>query len=116
MTLNRREYGRGTYLESTSPWGLYVGGMVLCSDGKVRKLKRISSTADTFFSIPASVNVTVDHRGVTVAGYVTVETEQGMSTETPDDPAVAKFIAYQYRNNAWVLPPGAWKREEVSVP
>jgi hypothetical protein len=72
-----------TYLDQSFPWGLYRGGAALCPDGKVRKLKRIATTADTFFSIPASVTV----RGRTVAGYVTVKE------------AVVEFHPYLYRKN-----------------
>lgn len=103
--IDTRTYGRETCLHSRSPWGIFVGGRVMCSDGKVRALKRISSTADTFFSVPASVQV----RGATVSGFVTFETEQGWSTETPDDPAVAKFVAKGV--NRGLLPDGAWKSE-----
>jgi hypothetical protein len=77
----------------------------MCSDGRVRTLKRIAPTADTFFSIPASV--TVDNR--TVAGSVTVETVAGSSVATDDDPAVAKFVAYTYRRNGDALPAGLWR-------
>jgi hypothetical protein len=71
----------------------------------VRNLKRISQTADTFFSVPAAVNV----GKVTVAGYITVECASGSSVETPDDPAVVKFIATKYNKNHGALPAGAWK-------
>ncbi len=98
--MTKREYARGTYLVSSYPWGLYVGGRALCSDGKVRTLKRISETADTFFSVPASVTV----GGRTVAGYVTTETISGMSVETADDPIVVRFVAYSYRRNGNLLP------------
>jgi hypothetical protein len=100
-------YAMGTSLDQTYPWGWFTGGRVLCADGQVRSLKRIAPTADTFFSIPASV--TVGRR--TVAGYVTIETVDGFSTESDDDPAVAKFIAYTYRANADALPAGAYRQE-----
>ncbi len=35
----------------------------------------------------------------TVAGYITVETVQGYTTETDDDPATVKFVPYTYRTN-----------------
>jgi hypothetical protein len=87
----------------------YVAGRAMCSDGKVRAVRFRSGIADTFFSIPASVKV----NGKTVAGFVTVETEEGWSTPSEDDPAIVKFIAYQYRKNRDSLPLGAWKREPV---
>lgn len=106
MSISKREFGQGTYLVQEYPYGWYLGGKAICSDGQVRALKRISSTADTFFSVPASVTV----KGKTVAGYITVETEEGWSTATKDDPAVVKFIAYTYRKNGEMLPKGSWKR------
>jgi hypothetical protein len=77
----------------------------MCSDGRVRTVKRIANTADTFFSVPAAVTV----RGKSVAGYVTVECVSGSSVETDDDPAVAKFVAVTYGRNHELLPDGAWR-------
>jgi hypothetical protein len=99
-----RNYGAGTFLEVDYPWGVYVRGAALCSDGRVRRLKRIASTADTFFSVPAAVTV----KGRTVSGYVTVETAQGWSTESADDPAVVKFVAYSYGRNGHLLEGLKW--------
>jgi hypothetical protein len=106
METTTTSYARGTGLTMSYPFGLYRAGRALCSDGKVRSLKRIGETADTFFSIPAAV--TVDGR--TVAGYVTIETEDGFSTETDVDPAVVKFVAYTYGKNHDALPSGKWTR------
>lgn len=106
---HRREYGMGTSIVSRYPWGCYVGGRVLCSDGVVRMIGRIAATADTFFSIPASVRVTSGGKRYTVCGYVTIETAEGLSTPSPDDPAVAKFVANKYRKNHHRLPEGVWR-------
>ena len=105
MDTDTREYGMGTKLVATYPFGFYRGGYALCSDGKVRKLKRISETADTFFSVPAAVVV----KGKTVAGFIMFETMQGFSTETENDPAVVKFRAFQNRKNANLLPEGVYR-------
>lgn len=103
-----RKFARGTYLVQDYPWGWYIAGRALCSDGKVRNLKRISITSDTFFSVPAAV--TVD--GKTVAGYITIETLDGFTTlDTDADPATVKFIAYSYGKNGHLLPGTAWRRE-----
>lgn len=99
MNTDTREYADGTRLDVTMPWSLFTGGRALCSDGKVRALARIASTADTFFSIPAAVKVS----GRTVSGYVTVETREGLSTPTENDPAVVKFVAYTYGRNGALL-------------
>lgn len=95
----RRNYALGTSLTQDFPWGLYVAGRVLCIDGKVRATKRIASTADTFFSVPAAVVV----KGRTVSGYVTTSTVSGSSVVTDDDPMVARFIAYTYGKNGHLL-------------
>ena len=100
-----REYGEDTSLTVDYPWGLYRSGRAICSDGKVRTLKRISSTADTWFSIPASVRV----NGRTVSGYITVECASGSSVATPDDMPVVKFCRFSYGKNANLLPVGAWR-------
>lgn len=110
MTTERRDYADGTYLVQSFPWGFYSSGAAMCSDGKVRTLKRIAQTADTFFSVPASVNVGKR----TVSGYVTVECRSGLSTETDDDPAVVKFVAYSYGRNGDALPGLAYRPEVAS--
>lgn len=89
------EYAMGTSIEYRMPWGVIVKARALCPDGIVRNCKRVAETADTVFSIPASVSV----KGRTVAGYITVETLEGYSTATDADPAVVKFVPYTYRKN-----------------
>lgn len=106
MGIDRREYGEGTSVTQSFPWGWYISARVMCSDGVVRAVKRISETADTFFSVPCAVAV----RGKTVSGYMTFDTAEGFSTETEDDPTVLKFIAYTYGKNGHVLPEGKWVR------
>lgn len=93
--IERREYADGTYTEQEQPWGFFRGGAAKCADGKVRRLKRVATTADTFFSVPASVRAS----GKTVAGYITIECRSGSSVVTDDDPAVVRFRAYTYRKN-----------------
>ena len=87
------QYAQDTELTYAQRWGLSCHGRALCPDGKVRAFR--GGTADTFFSIPARVSA----RGTTVAGYVTVETVDGYSTPTDDDPAIVRFIPYRYRKN-----------------
>jgi hypothetical protein len=84
----------------------------MCSDGIVRAVRFPGGgIADTFFSVPAAVDV----RGKRVSGFVTVETAEGWSTESDGDPAVVKFQAYAYGRNGAQLPAGAWKREAVTT-
>jgi hypothetical protein len=92
-------YAKNTWLTQSSPWGLFTGGAALCPDGVTRRLKRISATADTLFSIPASVTV----KGRTVAGFVTVQTIEGFSTPTTSDPYVVRFFPYKNRKNAFLF-------------
>ena len=95
------DYALGTRLDQNfNDFGGFTGGRAVCSDDKVRTLKRLASTADTFFSVPAAVTV----KGKTVSGYVTVQTVEGWSTPTDDDPAVVRFIAYKYGKNGALLP------------
>ncbi len=97
--MERRDYAQGTYLTVRYPFATFVGGSALCKDGKVRTLKRISESADTFFSVPASVEVRQNGKRFTVAGYVSVDTVSGSSVETEDDPAIVRFHAYRYGKN-----------------
>jgi hypothetical protein len=99
--MERHSYGEQTYVLVSYPWGLFHGGQAMCSDGIIRKLKRISATADTFFSVPASVTA----YGKTVAGYITWETVAGFSTETDGDPMVIKFVAYRNGKNWQMVTP-----------
>lgn len=86
------EYGDGTFLErGLGEFGAgWSHGRALCSDGQVRAVRfPRGGHADTFFSVPAVCTI----KGKTVSGFVTVETRDGYSTPTENDPAVAKFIA-----------------------
>lgn len=64
--IEKRDYDRGTHILTRMPWGCFVRGKAICPDGKARAV-RLAITADTFFSIPASVMF----RGKRVAGFVT---------------------------------------------
>ena len=99
MRINTTEYADGTALVQEAPFGFYRAGRALCPDGRVRTLKRISTTADTFYSVPAAVTV----KGRTVSGYILIETREGLSTPTDDDPLVVKFRPYVDRKNAHLL-------------
>lgn len=109
-----RAYADGTSITSAYPYGTYITARVMCSDGRVRTVKRIADTADTFFSVPCAVTVS----GRTVTGYLTVEARSGSSlaTATDDDPAVAKLVAHDYGRNADALPAGAWRSEKPATP
>lgn len=67
--MTRTNYANGTHLTTSGHWDVFTSGAAMCPDGKVRALKRIAITADTFFSIPAAVRV----KGRTVSGFVTVK-------------------------------------------
>lgn len=95
MNRETTAYAQGTSLTVSRPWGFYIAGRTVCSDGKVRALKRISATADTFFSVPAAVTV----QGKTVSGYITMDTLN-------DERSVVYFCRYSYGKNAGLLPEG----------
>ena len=95
----RKHFGYGTYLDLDPVYHNTYGGAALCSDNKVRKLKRVG-VPDTFFSMPASVRV----KGKTVSGYITTDTRDGFSTESPTDLMMVRFRAYNYGKNAYLLP------------
>lgn len=95
----RRIYAHGTFIDSGYPLGAIRKARAMCPDGVVRTCKRVASTADTFFSVPATVTV----RRKSVAGYITIQTVSGLSTESPEDPWIVRFIPYTYRKNAYLL-------------
>lgn len=66
MNVDKSHQG-STVVVSLRPWGVNPphGHRLLCSDGVVRAAK-MASTADTFFSVPASVRV----KGKHVTGYM----------------------------------------------
>lgn len=59
-----------TKITQVMPWGVFTrnGHRLLCSDGNVRAAS-LSSTPDTFFSVPANIRL----NGKTVSGYATPE-------------------------------------------
>ena len=80
---------------STGPWDLYrpLGHRLLCSDGVVRAAK-MASTADSFFSVPASVRVNGKH----VSGYMTSE-------ETGEGPDLRAYVFRHHDRHKDKLPP-----------
>ena len=97
---NVTQYAQGTNLQTRAPWGVFVGGRALCSDGKVRRLARIAICADTAWTISGAVKV----NGKTVSGFVSVEMVSGSSVWTEDDPAIVRFHALPDRANDCELP------------
>lgn len=90
-----RSFYHETYLDANNK-----EAMALCPDNKIRKITLTNGgNADTFFSIPARVQV----KGKTVTGYVTIETKEGYSTATENDPAMVKFVAYVYGKNGAIF-------------
>jgi len=87
------QYADGTSLDFSQPRGHTCKGYALCPDGKIRAFR--GGTADTFFSVPARVSA----QGTTVSGFVTVETRDGYSTPTGDDPFIVRFVPYKYGKN-----------------
>jgi len=73
---------------------LYPGKRLpaVCRDG-VKRSAVITGQADTFFSIPAAVQVTVGGKRRTVAGHIYMDMEN-----------VRRFAAYSYMANAALIP------------
>jgi len=69
MNITKHSLG-STHLSRSYPWGLHPrnGHRLLCADGVVRSAE-LAQTADTFFSIPASVRI----NGKRVSGYASTE-------------------------------------------
>ena len=94
-----------TYFSQIYPWGLFrrCGHRLLCGDGVIRAAE-LASTADTFFSIPASIRV----RGKRVTGYATTDEVEGVRVHTfrPYDrhklehPTLAWPVCYSEENAA----------------
>ena len=85
---------------SRSPWGAQAGSRyrVVCADGVVRTATA-TAEADTWFSVPARVQV----KGKTVVGYVSAVEWFDIMTDD-ERPAVRyRFSAYQYRKNAGII-------------
>jgi hypothetical protein len=100
MTITHPKLEQQTVIQNDFPFSAGPQKIIgtLCPDGSQQTAVCSPLGADTFFSIPASVQV----KGTRVAGYVTRETLAGFTTETPGDPAVWKFRPYKYRKK-WRL-------------
>ncbi len=101
-------------LVSTLPWGVFrrKGSAALCSDGVVRSLSYVAPTADTFFSVPASVKV----NGKTVSGYVTTDEQKWIKGSKEVGPFLACATFRQFTGgdrcaNAGLLPSWPLARE-----
>jgi hypothetical protein len=77
MSITKTIRGK-TYVSRSYPWGLHPrnGHRLLCADGVVRAAE-LAETADTFFSIPASIRI----KGKRVSGYASVEKDSTWKTE-----------------------------------
>lgn len=110
--ISTQNYADSTSVTQEFPFGRYLAARVMCSDGRVRTVSRISETADTMFSVRCAVRV----KGRAVSGYLTIESRAGFGTPDDADPAVAKFIAHQFSRNGGLLPVGAWHSDRPAVP
>ena len=69
MSITKNTLGK-THVSRSYPWGLHPrnGHRLLCSDGVIRAAE-MAETADTYFSVPASVRI----NGKRISGYATCE-------------------------------------------
>jgi hypothetical protein len=94
-----------TFFSQTYPWGFFrrTGHRLLCADGVIRAAE-LAQTADTFFSIPASIRI----RGKRVSGYATTDEVDGVRVHTfrahdrhkLEHPALAWPACYSEENEA----------------
>lgn len=71
------------------PFDTIAGRITRRSDCMIRRAQ-ITGEPNTWSSIPARVSI----GGRTIRGYVTIETIEGWSTATPDDPAIYVFVPF----------------------
>jgi hypothetical protein len=90
----KTEYANGTSLTTVGPYSLYCGARALCPDGIVRSMSRVAHTGDTWFSLPASVNIGKKRRKV--SGYVTGDLTGHEGTIC--------FVPYKYGANHDAIP------------
>ena len=77
---------------------MYGKTRAMCEDGKIRTA-RITSYADTWFSIPAVVKA----NGKSVSGFVTKDDGLGWCQDSEEKVGM-NFIAYKYRKNHAEIP------------
>jgi len=113
LTMNIEKNTHGlTFVTQSRPWGLYLknGHRLLCSDGKIRAAE-LAETADTFFSVPARVRV----NGKSVSGYMTVQTRDGSSVETGNNPNAYVFRHHTCHSDALPSWPGSFTKEHAEI-
>lgn len=99
-----------TYITRSYPWGLHPrnGHRLLCGDGVIRAAS-LAQTADTFFSIPASVRVT----GKTISGYAC--TESVWDDETQTEKTVSAFRSHDCHYGTIPQWPGRYTPEHEKL-
>lgn len=100
MNTQKRPLGK-THVTQSFPWGLYRrnGHRAICSDGVIRAVE-MAETADTYFSVPASVRIA----GKRYTGYVTGE-------ETREGGRCYSFRHHVGENVTPVCPLPAWPHD-----
>lgn len=99
-----------TYTTQRIPYGTFTrnGHRLLCSDGKIRAAA-LAPTADTFFSVPASIRI----KGRTISGYYTTETDYDF-TPKQEFPAHA-FRHHTYHDNKLPQWPEKFSPEHLAM-
>jgi len=67
-----------THVSRSYPWGLHprTGHRLLCADGVIRAAE-MAETADTYFSVPASIRI----KGKRISGYTSCERDSKWENE-----------------------------------
>lgn len=86
-----------TFTKTIGPWQVFArtGHRLLCSDGVIRAAE-LAPTADTFFSVPATIRI----KGRRITGYYTGDEE----TVAPFRP-VCVFRQHTQQDHPHSLPP-----------
>ena len=77
MSITKNVLGK-THVSRSYPWGLHPrnGHRLLCSDGVIRAAE-MAETADTYFSVPASIRI----NGKRITGYAACERDSKWENE-----------------------------------
>ena len=77
MSITKNVLGK-THVSRSYPWGLHPrnGHRLLCSDGVIRAAE-MAETADTYFSVPASIRI----NGKRITGYASCERDSRWENE-----------------------------------
>lgn len=99
MAIHTNQYAHGTSVTQSFPFGYYLSARAMCPDGVVRAVN-VATTADSFFSVPASVQF----RGTRVSGFITIDNAPTDASRDTRTHAIVRFSPNACGRNAHLLP------------